>query len=320
MNTTNAEQEQQMRSQELPRRRQRRRFHAPRTVALLALAVPVGLLGMKQCGVDIPAVPKVHEKLTELPPEIDDQIVVTKLGAIGAYAKSVQTYKSKAHVRLVNEDNEERETLGYIGKHKVVRTQEGVPTVTHDDVGNKTVTLPSTLGIIAQGSFKVLEDDTTGRDFGQAVVGWGANSQTPRNHGEDMYTDAMEAVAAHDTISTRQTLCVGVAATSQFLSSLQVDGYFVPGWQAPGTPAVVQPEKTRTITVQAKLGDETLDVNSCAKDLADIGYDSAKAGNMQAGGPSSDAEVEAGMLLPERRIEDRVLHIGMDDYLKASKK
>ena len=184
---------------------------------ILAGVVGAGLLtvGLKEVGLPIPAVPEIHEELHALPPEIDDSVVVTKLGAIGAFSKSEQTYKSKAYIELVNDRGEERETLGYKNNHRVIRTQEGKATIEHDDQGNKVVTLPNTFGILARGDFSTLHDDKTGRDAGQAITGWLANSQTSRDWGETMINDAIEDIAINDTIANRQTLCVGVAAVSQ---------------------------------------------------------------------------------------------------------
>ena len=298
-----------------------KRLRRPRPVrkAVLGL-VAVGLLavGANEIGLSIPGVPKVHEKLHVEPPELDDDVVVTKLAAIGAFAKSEQTYKSTAYVRLVNEDGEERETLGYKNSHRIVRTQEGKPTVTHDDQGNKTVELPNTIGVLARGDFKILHDDQTDRDFGQAFIGWAANSQTPRELGQTMITDTIEDVASKDKISNRQTLCVGVAATSQFLSDVQYEGFFVPTWQA-GGKGLDQPANTHLLSVKTTYDGEDLTVESCAKDLVKIGYDPDQAGNMHAGANMTDAEGEAGMQLPERKLAAQVLKAGMDQYLKDSK-
>lgn len=294
------------------------RPHLPRKALLGLVAVGLLAVGVNELGLSVPGVPKVHEDLHVEPPQLDDEIVVTKLGAIGAFSKSVQTYKSTAYVRLVNEDGEERETLGYKNSHRVVRTQEGKPIVTHDDKGNKTVTLPDTIGVLARGDFKVLHDGKTDRDFGQALIGWVANSQTPRELGQTMITDTIEDVASKDEISNRQTLCVGLAATSQLLSDIGYEGYFVPTWQPDGKGSE-QPANTHLMTVTTKFDDGDLTIASCAKDLVKIGYDPDLAGNMHASAKESDAEVEAGMQLPERRLKPQVLKAGMDQYLKDSK-
>lgn len=304
-------------SRERPERRRRRRGGKLKMAAVGALSLAT-VLTLKDIGVPIPTVPEIHEELHTLPPEISDDVVVTKLGGLGAFAKSTQTYLSTAHLKLVNDDGEERETLGYKGTHKVVRTQEGPATVVSDDNGNKTVKLPNTIGILARGDFKTLHDDSTGRDFGQAVIGFGANSQTSRDLGQTLYTDQMEVVAANDDISTRQTLCIGVAATSQLLSDIGYDGYFVPTWQAPGEESKVQPPDTYLMTVSTDFNDEVLTVSTCAQDLADMGYRPELAGNMEAGAEGSKAEEQAGMLLTERRIDDQVLTMSLDEYRKES--
>ncbi len=300
-----------------PERRSRRRGGKLKMAAIGAAGL-AAVLTLKDVGLPIPAVPEMHEELHALPPEISDDVVVTKLGGLGAFAKSTQTYISTAHLVLVNDDGEERETLGYKGTHKVVRTQEGPATVTSDDNGNKTVKLPNTIGILARGDFEILHDDSTGRDFGQAVIGFGANSQTSRDLGQTMYTDQMEVVAANDDIATRQTLCIGVAATSQLLSDISYDGYFVPTWQAPGQEPKIQPANTYLMTVSTDFMDEVLTVGTCAQELADMGYRTELAGNMEAGAEGTKAEEKAGMLLTERRIDDQVLTMSLDQYRKES--
>lgn len=298
--------------QERPRRR------------IVPLRYKVGAIGVAAASIaavaavkklDLPT-PSIHEELHALPPEVPNGIIATKLGAIGAFAISEQSYQAKAYVRLVNDDGEERETLGYEGDYRMTRAQVGTPTVVRGTEGQKRITLPSTTVLTPNATVHVFHDDETDRDGGEAFIGFWANSQTGTEPGQAMVKTFMEGIARNDTDSIRKTLCVGVAASSQFIDGLGLEGYFTPTYTRPGQDKRQQPDNTRLITVEANYNKEILTVETCAPALAEIGYDPAFAGNMQAGSDRSVQEVAAGMLLPERKVDTKTLEMAYDEYDK----